>query len=167
MRHRIFGKQLSRTKNERKRLFEGLVRDVIMKGTITTTITKAKAVQPMIEKLVTSARKNTGASVHGLRKVLRDHDVYTKFIADSGRFGDRTSGFTRIIKIGPRKGDAAEMVRFGFVEMSAAPSIAEKQSAGSKLTKAVKLQKVTKASKPKVQKRVEKPKRAKAVRKTV
>lgn len=128
MKHGVYGRKLSRTKNERKRLFEGLVREVVLHGTVTTTLAKAKAVQPMMEKLITMAKKNTGASVNSLRKVLRDRDVYTRFMADSKRFGDRKSGFTRIVKMGPRQGDAAEMVRFGYVEMTAAAPVEEKKS---------------------------------------
>ena len=65
MRHSVFGRQLSRDKNERRRLLQGLARDLIHHGLVRTTLAKAKAVQPLIEKLVTSAKKSFGADHAG------------------------------------------------------------------------------------------------------
>lgn len=71
-----------------------LARELIRRGSIRTTIARAKAVQPIVEKLITRAKKG---------------DANT-------RFAGRTSGFTRIVKLGPRKGDAAEEVLLQFVD---------------------------------------------------
>ncbi|MEK7543465.1 MAG: 50S ribosomal protein L17 [Patescibacteria group bacterium] len=122
MRHSVFGRQLSRNKNERRRLFQGLARDLILHGLVRTTIAKAKAVQPLIEKLVTSAKKSVGglhtdAPHQQVRKVLADKVTEKLLLADAGtRFAGRQSGFTRIVKLGPRMGDAAEEVMVQFVD---------------------------------------------------
>ncbi|MDP1721887.1 MAG: 50S ribosomal protein L17 [Candidatus Gottesmanbacteria bacterium] len=124
MRHSVFGRQLSRDKNERRRLLQGLARDLIHHGIVRTTLAKAKAVQPLIEKLVTSAKKSfRGGSRRGaspqqqVRKVLSDKVTEQLLMADAGtRFAARQSGFTRIVKLGPRMGDNAEEVMLQFVD---------------------------------------------------
>ena len=117
MRHRYFGRKLSRTKNERRRLLAGLARDVILHGTIRTTLARAKAVQPLVEKLVTKAKKGTDASRRKLLAVIDDKRVIDQLIADAKtRFANRNSGFTRIVRLGARVGDATEEVLFQFVD---------------------------------------------------
>lgn len=119
MRHSVFGRKFSRTKNERRRLFQGLARDFIRRGSIRTTLAKAKAVQPLVEKLVSHAKKANSSNVHGrqIRKVLADKATEKFLLADAlTRFAARTSGFTRIVKLGPRMGDAAEEVMLQFVD---------------------------------------------------
>ncbi len=117
MRHRVFGRQLKRTKNERRLLFAGLVREVVLRGRIMTTIGRAKAVQPLIEKLVTKARDGSSASQQVLKKHIFDRVVFKQLILDGKtRFATRTSGFTRIVKMGPRRGDAGEVVILEFVD---------------------------------------------------
>ena len=106
--------KLSRTKNERRRLFQGLARDLIIHGSIRTTLGKAKAVKPIIEKLVTLAKKG---SVREVAKMLASRDIEKKLNDDAKtRFAGRTSGFTRIIKLGKRLGDATEEVFLQFVD---------------------------------------------------
>lgn len=106
-------KKLSRTKNERRRLLQGLARDLFVHGTIKTSIAKAKATQPLVEKLVTLAKKG---SVKEVKKVLASKDIEKTLLADAKtRFGSRNSGFTRIIHLGKRKGDATEEVLFQLV----------------------------------------------------
>lgn len=117
MHHSVFGKKLSRTKNERRRLLQGLARDLILHGTIKTTITKAQAVRPLIEKLVTQAKSHTNGSLQALRGVLSDKASQRLILADAAtRFASRTSGFTRIVKLGTRRGDNAEEVLLQFVD---------------------------------------------------
>lgn len=107
--------KLSRTKNERRRLFQGLARDLIVHGTIRTTLGKAKAVQPMVEKLLTLAKKG---SLKEVEKVLASKDIEKMLLNDAKtRFANRTSGFTRIIKLGKRLGDATEEVFLQFVDV--------------------------------------------------
>ena len=124
MRHSVFGRQLSRDKNERRRLLQGLARDLIHHGLVRTTLAKAKAVQPLIEKLVTSAKKSFGGGSRRsaspqqqVRKVLSDKVTEQLLMADAGtRFSRRQSGFTRVVKLGPRIGDNAEEVMLQFVD---------------------------------------------------
>lgn len=117
MRHSYFGKKLSRTKNERRRLLQGLARDLIARGSIKTTRAKAKAVQPLVEKLVTSAKKGTTSALVQIKKVLADWPMTKLLLSDAtSRFTKRTSGYTRIVKLGMRAGDGAEEVLLQFVD---------------------------------------------------
>jgi large subunit ribosomal protein L17 len=117
MKHSYYGKKLSRTSNERRRLFQGLVRDLIRHGKITTTLAKAKAVQPLVEKIITNAKKGTNAGVNEVRKVLADKVSVDAFLKDAKtRFAARTSGYTRIIKLGVLRSDASHMATLSFVD---------------------------------------------------
>jgi large subunit ribosomal protein L17 len=128
MRHNVFGRQLSRSKNDRKRLLEGLVRDIILHGTVTTTLAKAKAVQPLLERLTAQAIDGSSASLYEVRQTIRHREVFNKLLQDVKAVSNRSGGYTRIIKIGKRMGDASEMVRIGFVGNPAkvVPSAADK-----------------------------------------
>lgn len=117
MRHNVFGKKLSRTKNERKRLFANLIRDIILHGKIVTSRAKAKAVQPLIEKLITKAKK--GSDVHRRRilKIIPYGAIVDSLMSDAkDRFAGRSSGYTRIIKIGNVRSDGSEEVMLSFVD---------------------------------------------------
>lgn len=133
MRHAVFGKKLSRTKNERRRLLQGLVRELVTHGKIQTTLVKAKAVQPLVERLITKAKKGGNTAKMSLMKVL-SHWPSTKILLAEGatRFAGRSSGFTRIIKLGQRGGDSAEMVLLQIVdervEVSTIPSAVSAQA---------------------------------------
>lgn len=102
---------------ERRLLFMVLVRSLITYGKIKTTFAKAKAVQPMMDKLITKAKGGSNADVMELRKMLANESMVQNLrdMAKS-RFHTRTSGYTRIIKLGKRRGDAAEEVLFEFVD---------------------------------------------------
>ncbi len=117
MRHAYFGKKLSRTKNERRRLFRNLLRDLISHGKIVTTLSKAKAVQPLMEKLITKAKIGSQQKEREIFAVLTDKE-HTDRLLDMAktRFAHRSSGFTHIIKLGFRSGDATEKVRLGFID---------------------------------------------------
>lgn len=117
MRHAVFGRKLSRTKNERRRLFQGLARDLIVHGAIRTTLAKAKAVQPLVEKLITKAKYGEHIDVVQIQRVLDTRQLTEQLLADAKtRFFGRTSGFTKIVKMGKRLGDAAEEVLLSFVD---------------------------------------------------
>jgi len=110
-------RKFSRTTNERKRLLQGLVRDLLIHGTIKTSLPKAKAAQPIIEKLITKAKDGSRVSLNQIEKVLASKDIESALIADAKtRFGNRTSGFTRIIHLGNRLGDSTEEVLFQLVD---------------------------------------------------
>ena len=117
MRHSVFGRKLSRTKNERRRLFAGLIRDLLIRDRITTTVAKAKTVQPIIEKLITKAREGSEANRRRVLAVLTDRRLTEKLFDEAKtRFANRTSGFTRIIKAGVRRGDATQTAMLSFVD---------------------------------------------------
>jgi len=117
MRHSVFGRKLSRTKNERRRLLQGLVRDLLIHGTIKTSLPKAKAARPMIEKLITKAKDGSRASINQIEKVLASKDIERTLLEDAKtRFAGRKSGFTRIIHVGKRLGDATQEVLFQLVD---------------------------------------------------
>ncbi len=117
MRHRYFGKKLSRTTNERRRLLMVLARELLTHGRIKTTFAKAKVVQALVERLVTKAKKGTRASVRQVEKVLSDATRVKILLGwAKTRFGNRISGYTRIVKLGQRTGDSSEEVILSFVD---------------------------------------------------
>lgn len=116
MRHRVKGKKLSRDSAQRKALLRNLVTSFLEKERIRTTLAKAKATRPIAEKMITLAKNN---SLHSRRLALRfiyKKDVVKKLFDEIGpRFSERPGGYTRIIKIGPRQGDGAEMALLEMV----------------------------------------------------
>ena len=117
MRHSVYGRKFSRTNDERKRLFTGLVRALLASDSIVTTIAKAKAVQPMVEKLVTRAKLGKPSDLRRVLRVIPEREIAKRLMEDAKtRFAARSSGYTRIIKLGKREGDATEMVQFSFVD---------------------------------------------------
>ncbi len=116
MRHRVKGKKLSRDSAQRKALLRSLVTSFLEKERIRTTLAKAKATRPIAEKMITLAKKD---SLHSRRLALRfiyKREVTKKLFSDIGpRFSERPGGYTRIIKIGPRAGDGAEMALLELV----------------------------------------------------
>ena len=119
-RHRIAGKRLGRNHNQRKALFKGLINSLILNEEIKTTETKAKVVQGILDKLVTKSRP---ATVHSRRLVhaFLSNKASENKLSDEliKRFGKRSSGFTRVTKMGLRKGDNAPIVKLGFVDKPA------------------------------------------------
>src|SRR5215212_3558975 len=117
MRHQRAGKKLGRDAAHRKALYSNLTGALIEHGRIKTTVTKAKAVKPVAEQMITLARRG---DLHARRQAvafLRSKDVVHKLFTDVGpRFKDRPGGYSRIVKIGPRPGDAAEMAYLELVE---------------------------------------------------
>lgn len=117
MRKRVYGRRLSRDTNERKALFRSMATSLITYGKIDTTEAKAKAVRPWVEKLVTRSKVNT---LHSRRRLLGEIPsplIVEKLVSTLGPlFATRPGGYTRIIKMGPRMGDSAPMVRLEFVE---------------------------------------------------
>ena len=99
-----------------KAMFANLVASLIAAEAIVTTEAKAKALRPIAEKMITKAREG---GVHNHRQVvafLRDKDMAHKLFAEIGpRYVDRPGGYLRILKLGPRPGDAAPMARVEFV----------------------------------------------------
>lgn len=117
MPHQIAGRHLNRSSSQRKALFKGLVTQVIQHERIETTEAKAKAVRGDVEKMIGFAKRG---DVHSRRLALQtvhDKKVVAKLFEKLGpRYKDRNGGYTRIVKLGPRKGDAAEMVLLELVD---------------------------------------------------
>lgn len=157
MRHSVFGRKLSRTKNERRRLFAGLIRDLIIHNGITTTIAKAKAVQPLVEKIITKAKKGTEVDRRRVDAVITNRKLTEALFEDAKtRFSGRTSGFTRIIKLGKKRGDAADTALLSFVDQKVeVETIAPKKEIRAKVSpvaassKSLKKPKVPKSPKKK------------------
>jgi large subunit ribosomal protein L17 len=117
MRKMVFGNQLSRDKNERKALFRSLVSNFILNNELATTKTKAKAVQSQIEKLITKGKNGTIADRRIAQKFLTKKDLVNKlFDVIAPVFKNKNGGYTRIIKLGLRKGDKAPLVKMLFSE---------------------------------------------------
>ncbi|OQX71355.1 50S ribosomal protein L17 [Candidatus Parcubacteria bacterium 4484_255] len=111
MRHKKKGKILSRKIGSRKALFKGLALALILHEKITTTEAKAKAVKPIIERLISMGRVDNLDNLRKINAYLQSREAAKKIIEKLGpRYKERAGGYLRIIKIGPRRGDAAPMV---------------------------------------------------------
>ncbi len=119
MRHQRKGRKLGRDASHRKALYSNMAGALFEHGRIKTTEAKAKELRPIAEKLVTLARKDA-TDVQAQRQAvafLRSKDaVHNLFHQVGPRFADRPGGYTRIVKLGPRLGDAAPMVYLEFVD---------------------------------------------------
>jgi large subunit ribosomal protein L17 len=117
VRHQRSGKKLGRDSAHRKALYANLTGALIEHGRVKTTVAKAKAVRPIAEQMITLARRG---DLHARRQALaylRSQDVVHKLFSDVGpRFAERPGGYSRIVKIGPRQGDAAEMAYLELVD---------------------------------------------------
>ena len=110
MRHLIKGKRLQRNSSQRQALMRSQVTSFIEKERIQTTLAKAKAVRPVAEKMITLAKKNTLQTRRQALSYIYKKEVVKKLFDDIGpRFSERPGGYTRIVKVGARAGDGAEM----------------------------------------------------------
>ena len=117
MRHGVSGRKLNRDHNHRRALFKNLVSSLIQHGSITTTEAKAKSVTAMVDKLVTKAKDGSVHKQRQIDKVLNQRSLTHKLVHEIAPMtGKRVSGFTRIIKLGQRRGDNTMMVRFEWVD---------------------------------------------------
>ena len=123
MRHQIAGRVLGRDTDHRRSLFRNLIKELFVHERITTTDAKARAVRSDAEKLITKAKHGIAGNIsqlHAHRQLisyLNDKDVAQKVIDSlAPRYADRKGGYTRIVKIGKRKGDAADMVVLELVD---------------------------------------------------
>ncbi|HZT91572.1 MAG TPA: 50S ribosomal protein L17 [Gaiellaceae bacterium] len=122
MRHQRAGKKLGRDAAHRKALYANLAGQLIEHGRIKTTVAKAKAVKPIAEQMITLGRRGDLHARRQATSFLRSRDVVHKLFAEvAPRYRDRPGGYSRIVKIGPRPGDAAEMAYLELVEEELAP----------------------------------------------
>src|SRR6266481_1098271 len=116
MRHRVAGSKLKRNVAARRSLFRGLVTSVIEEERVVTTVPKAKAVRPLVEKMITLAKADTLHTRRQAAAFLRTPKSVKKLFDTLGtRFGQREGGYTRITRLGPRKGDGAEQAMIELV----------------------------------------------------
>jgi large subunit ribosomal protein L17 len=109
MRHRRGGYKLQRDSGARKALLRGLATSVILNDRVVTTVTKAKAVRPFVEKMITLAKRDTLHSRRQAAASLESPGAVRKLFDTLGpRFSERNGGYTRILRLGTRPGDGAE-----------------------------------------------------------
>jgi len=115
MRHKVAGYKLGRTTSHRRSLFRNMVTSIIMEERIETTAIKAKAVRPLVEKMITLGKKgNLAARRQAASFLMSDEAVRKLFDTVAPRFGDRNGGYLRIVRTAWRKGDGAEKA---FIEL--------------------------------------------------
>ena len=104
-------RKLGRTSDQRRAMLRAMVTYLLENGQIKTTITRAKEVAPVAEKMITLAKKNDLASYRQALGFITKEDVAKKLFQELGpKYAERNGGYTRVVRIGPRRGDAAEMV---------------------------------------------------------
>ena len=103
-------RKLGRTSDQRRAMLRAMVTYLLENGQIKTTITRAKEVAPVAEKMITLAKKNDLASYRQALGFITKEDVAKKLFQELGpKYAERNGGYTRVVRIGPRRGDAAEM----------------------------------------------------------
>lgn len=117
MRHRKKGRNLSRSPSHRKAVLRNMAASLFRHERITTTTARAKELRPYAERLVTLARRG---DLHARRRAARhihEREVLAKLFDEIGpRYAERPGGYTRVLKLGPRQGDAAEMALIELVQ---------------------------------------------------
>ncbi len=110
-------RKLGRTSAQRKAMLRGMVTYLLENGSIETTLTRAKEVRSMTEKMITLGKKNTLASKRAALSYITREDVVKKlFDTIAPSYAERAGGYTQIYKLGPRRGDAAEMALIKLVD---------------------------------------------------
>src|SRR5215468_2327929 len=116
MRHKVAGFKLKRPVDSRNALLRNLATDVILQERVITTVPKAKAVKPLVEKMITLGKADTLHARRQAAAVLRTPESVKKLFDSLGtRFGQRDGCYTRITRLGPRKGDGAEQAMIELV----------------------------------------------------
>jgi large subunit ribosomal protein L17 len=117
MRHRKSGRKLGRTSSHRKAMFRNMAASLVQHETIKTTLPKAKELRRVVEPLITLAKEDGVANRRLAFDRLRDKAAVGKLFSEIGpRYKDRPGGYLRILKMGPRPGDAAPMALVQLVE---------------------------------------------------
>lgn len=117
MRHRVQGRKLGRTTAHRKALFRNQLTSLFTHERIVTTVAKAKELRPQAERMVTLARTGSLADRRMILRTVPDKEVVRKLFDDiAPRFVDRAGGYTRIMRLGRRRGDNAELAIIEFVD---------------------------------------------------
>ena len=123
-------RKLGRTSDHRKAMLRGMVTLLLEKGKVETTLTRAKEIRSVAEKMITLGKKNTLATRRQALAYITKEDVVTKlFNTIAPKYEDRNGGYTRIYKLGPRRGDAAEMAVIMLVDETVEEGRAAKEAA--------------------------------------
>ena len=126
-------RKLGRTTAHRKAMLRGMVTLLLENGQIETTLTRAKEVRSMAEKMITLGKKNTLASRRAALAYITKEDVVSKLFGEiAPKYENRQGGYTQIFKLGARRGDAAEMAIVALVEADAKEETAEAPAAEEK-----------------------------------
>ena len=132
-------RKLGRPTAHRIAMLRGMVTLLLENGQIETTLTRAKEVRSMAEKMITLGKKNTLASRRAALAYITKEDVVTKLFNEiAPNYANRNGGYTRILKLGPRRGDAAEMAIVALVEADVTETVeakAEEKKPAKKTTK--------------------------------
>jgi large subunit ribosomal protein L17 len=138
MRHGVDGYKLKRNIAARNSLLRGLVTSVIETDFVITTVPKAKAARPLVDKMITLAKTDTLHSRRQAAAFLRTPDSVKKLFDKLGtKFGQRNGGYTRIVKLGWRKGDGAELAKLELVGTELVKRAAERAKRREERLKAV------------------------------
>src|SRR3977135_2595798 len=139
MRHKVNGDKLKRNLGSRRALLRGLVTSVIEEERIITTVPKAKAARPLVEKMITLAKEDT---LHARRQaasfLMTPKSVKKLFDKLGTRFGQRSGGYTRVVRLGFRKGDGAEQAMLERVGSELVKRAAERAKRREERLKAIK-----------------------------
>src|SRR6202030_618989 len=138
MRHKVAGYKLKRNIAARRSLFRGLVTSVIEHERIVTTVIKAKAARPLVEKMITLAKRDTLHTRRQAAAFLETPAAVKKLFDKLGtRFGQRTGGYTRVVRLGWRKGDGAEQAMLELVGSELVKRAAERAKRREERLKAI------------------------------
>ena len=117
MRHRVRGRKLNRTASHRLATFRALATAIIREKKIRTTVAKAKELRGFVEPLVSRAKVDSVANRRHIARFIQDKEVLKELFSEIiPKVGDRPGGYTRVVKLGRRRGDAAEMAIIEFVD---------------------------------------------------
>ncbi len=126
MRHAVHGRKLGRTSAHRRAMFRNQLASLVEHERIITTVEKAKEMRPIFEKAITQGKRGTLHARRRVRRFLSNRHLVKKLFDDiAPRFADRDGGYTRITKLGPRKGDGAEMAVLELVDFELGKKVAE------------------------------------------
>ncbi len=117
MRHAVHGRKLGRTSAHRRAMFRNQLASLVEHERIITTLEKAKEMRPIFEKAITQGKRGTLHARRRVRRLLSNRQLVQRLFDEiAPRFEDRAGGYTRITKLGPRKGDGAEMAVLELVD---------------------------------------------------
>mgnify|MGYP002641863649 CR=1 FL=1 len=139
MRHNVKGRKLNRTASHRKMMYRNMITSLFKHERITTTVPKAKEVRIVAEKMITFAKKGDLHSRRMAARKVMEPAVLQKLFDDIGpRYSERAGGYTRIMRLGPRKGDNAELAILELVDNTVRPKSldSKKRSSARRVLKA-------------------------------